>query len=172
MQRFGRYEVIEELGAGSMGAVYKARDPMMVRDVAIKTIIPHIIGGPQADEFRERFFREARAAGRLAHPGIVTIYDVSEQDGIPFLVMEFVQGRTLQSVLDSERLPVDRVLDIGIQLADALEYAHRNGVIPRDIKPANILMTDDGHIKIADFGIAKLSDAQATSTGQVLGTPA
>jgi serine/threonine protein kinase len=172
MQRFGRYEVIEELGAGSMGAVYKARDPMMARDVAIKTIVPHIIGGPQADEFRERFFREARAAGRLAHPGIVTIHDVSEQDGIPFLVMEYVQGRTLQSVLESERLPIDRVLEIGIQLSDALDYAHRNGVIHRDIKPANILVTVDGNIKIADFGIAKLNDSQATSTGQVLGTPA
>src|SRR5262245_14846269 len=172
MQSFGRYEIIEELGSGAMGAVYKAHDPVMVRDVAIKTIVPHIVGGPQALDFRERFFREARAAGRLAHPGIVTIYDVAEQDGVPFLVMEYVAGRTLQSILEAERLPLDRVLDIGIQLADALDYAHRNGVIHRDIKPSNILITADSRAKIADFGIAKLADSQVTNTGQVLGTPA
>ena len=88
MQNFGRYEILQQIGAGAMGAVYKARDPVMGRDVAIKTILPHAIEGPQAAEFRERFFREARAAGRLAHPGIVTMFDVAEQDGAPFLVME------------------------------------------------------------------------------------
>jgi serine/threonine-protein kinase len=172
MQHFGRYEVTEELGSGAMGAVYKAVDPTMGRDVAIKTIVPHVVAGPQAAEFRDRFFKEARAAGRLSHPGIVTIYDFAEQDGIPFLVMEYVQGRTLQSLLESERLTLDRAFDIGIQLSEALDYAHRNGVIHRDIKPANILVTADGRAKIADFGIAKLNDSQLTTTGQVLGTPA
>src|SRR5271168_4454254 len=99
MQNIGRYQVIEQIGAGAMGVVYKARDPMMGREVAIKTILTHAIEGPQSAEFRERFFREAQAAGRLAHPGIVTVYDVSEHDGTPFLVMEYIDGRTLQSIL-------------------------------------------------------------------------
>src|SRR5262245_26729153 len=107
MQSFGRYEIIEQLGAGGMGAVYKARDPMMGRDVAIKPMLSHAFEGPQAAEFRERFFREAQAAGRLAHSGIVTMYDVSEHESTPFLVMEYVAGRTLQSILDNERLDKD-----------------------------------------------------------------
>src|ERR1051326_8601682 len=173
MQSLGRYEIIEQLGAGAMGSVYRARDPMMGRDVAIKTILSHAIEGPQSGEFRERFFREARAAGRLAHSGIVTVYDVSEHEGTPFLVMEYVAGRTLQSLLESgERLAMDRICDFSIQLAEALDYAHRNGVIHRDIKPANILITADGHLKIADFGVARLAESQATSTGFLLGTPA
>src|SRR5215475_1227309 len=134
-----------------MGAVYKARDPMMSRDVAIKTILAHAIDGPQSTEFRERFFREAQAAGRLAHPGIVAMYDVAEHEGTPFLVMEYVAGRTLQSLLESGRIELKRVYDFGIQIAEALDYAHRNGVIHRDIKPANMLVTADGLVKIADF---------------------
>src|SRR5215831_6774244 len=173
MQNLGRYQIVEQLGAGAMGTVYKARDPMMGRDVAIKTILTHVIDGPQGGEFRDRFFREARAAGRLAHPGIVTVYDVSEHDGTPFLVMEYVAGRNLQSMLESgERLEMNQVCDIGVQLAEALDYAHRNGVIHRDIKPANILITPDGRVKIADFGVARLADAQVTSTGALFGTPA
>jgi serine/threonine-protein kinase len=172
MECVGRYEIIEELGRGAMGAVYKARDPMMDRDVAIKRILAHAAQGPEAPEFRERFFREARAAGRLGHAGIVTVFDVSEHEGTPFLAMEYIAGRTLQSILQSgERLDMDRVCDLGIQLAEALNYAHQNGVIHRDIKPANILVTKDNRAKIADFGIAKLSESQVTSTGQLLGTP-
>jgi predicted Ser/Thr protein kinase len=172
-QQFGRYEILEQLGAGSMGAVFKAHDPVMGRDVAIKTILAHAIEGPQGEEFRERFFREAKAAGRLNHPGIVTVFDVSEHEGTPFLVMEFVPGRTLQSILQSgERLDMDAVCDLGIQLAEALHYAHRNGVIHRDIKPANVLITADNRAKIADFGVAKLLESQVTATSQLLGTPA
>ena len=164
---------MEELGRGTMGAVYKATDPMMDREVAIKTILSNALSGPQAAEFRERFFREAKAAGRLAHPGIVTVFDVSEHEGIPFLVMEYVVGQTLQSLLQSGvRFDADTVLDLGIQLADALEYAHSHGVIHRDIKPANILVTEDYRTKITDFGVAKLAESQVTSAGQLLGTPA
>lgn len=164
---------MEELGRGTMGAVYKATDPMMDREVAIKTILSNALSGPQAAEFRERFFREAKAAGRLAHPGIVTVFDVSEHEGIPFLVMEYVVGQTLQSLLQSGvRFNADTVLDLGIQLADALEYAHSHGVIHRDIKPANILVTEDYRTKITDFGVAKLAESQVTSAGQLLGTPA
>jgi serine/threonine protein kinase len=173
METLGRYEVIERLGQGSMGTVYKARDPIMGRDVAIKRILDQVFTGQEGNEFRERFFREARAAGRLAHPGIVTVFDVSEHEGIPFLVMEYVAGRTLQSILQlDERMDLNRVCDIGIQLADALDYAHQNGVVHRDIKPANILVTNEGRVKIADFGVAKLAESQATAAGRILGTPA
>jgi serine/threonine-protein kinase len=172
MAHLGRYEVIEELGQGSMGTVFRAHDPLMERDVAIKRILAQT-AGTEGAEFRERFFREARAAGRLAHPGIVRVFDVSEQDGAPFLVMEYIAGRTLQSILlNGERLSLERVCDLGIQLAEALHYAHHNGVIHRDIKPANILITDDNLVKIADFGIAKLIESQLTLGGQLLGTPA
>src|SRR6516164_2297847 len=152
MWSLGRYEIIEQLGQGSMGVVYRARDPMLDRDVAIKRILVPAGDGPAAAEFRERFFREARAAGKLSHPGIVTVFDVAEHEGTPFLVMEYVAGRTLLSILQSgERVSLDYACDVGIQLGEALDYAHRNRVVHRDIKPANILVTADGRIKIADF---------------------
>jgi serine/threonine protein kinase len=173
----GRYEIVEELGRGAMGSVYKAHDPAMGRTVALKTILSSALTGPQAGEYRERFYREARAAGSLAHPGIVPVFDVGEHGGLPYLVMEFVEGRTLaDAAKKGERFTVDRVCDIGQQLADALAYAHRQGVIHRDIKPANILMTSrevygSERPRITDFGIAKLIASEMTSTGQLLGTP-
>jgi len=173
MQNLGRYAIIDRLGEGAMGIVYKARDPMMDRDVAIKTILVHASEGPDAAEFRERFFREAKAAGRLSHPGIVTVFDVSEHESTPFLVMEFIAGRTLLSILQSGgQMDMARACKLGIQLSEALDYAHRNGVVHRDIKPANILITDDDRLKVADFGIAKLTETQHTIAGQLLGTPA
>jgi serine/threonine-protein kinase len=173
MKQIGRYKVVEELGQGAMGAVYKASDPMMDRVVAVKTILASALTGPLAADYRERFFREARAAGRLAHPGIVTVYDVAEQEGIPFLVMEYVEGQTLEKLLEAGgRFDADRVIEFGQQLADALDYAHKNGVVHRDIKPANIIVTSDGRPKITDFGVAKLTASQVTTTGQLLGTPA
>ena len=173
----GRYEILQELGQGAMGVVYKGRDPMMDRTVAIKRILSVALSGPMANEYRERFYREARAAGRLQHPGIVAVYDVGEHEGTPFLVMEYITGRTLASVLDAgHRLPVERIYDLGKQIAEALDYAHKNGVVHRDIKPANILLTDAAahgveRPKITDFGVAKLTAAQITTTGQLLGTP-
>jgi len=177
-QKIGRYEIIEEKGRGAMGAVYIARDPAMDRIVALKTIHSLALSGPQADEFRERFYREARAAGGLSHPGIVTIFDVGEQDGVPYLVMEFIEGRTLaESAKNGQRFTFERVCEIGQQVAEALAYAHKHGVIHRDIKPANILLTSEEKYgverpKITDFGVAKLGAAQLTSTGQILGSPA
>ena len=173
----GRYEILQELGQGAMGVVYKGRDPIMDRAVAIKRILSVALSGPMADEYRERFYREARAAGRLQHPGIVAVYDVGEHEGTPYLVMEYVSGRTLGSLLDSgQRFTMERIYDLGKQIAEALDYAHRNGVVHRDIKPANILLTDPAahgveRTKITDFGVARLTASQITTTGQLLGTP-
>lgn len=177
LTQIGRYAIEAELGHGAMGSVYRARDPMMDRTVAIKTILATALTGPLAEEYRERFLREARAAGRLSHPGIVTVYDVGEFESTPFLVMEFIPGRTLASALDAgERFPFDRIYEIGQQLAEALGFAHASGVIHRDIKPANILLTTPAgqsaeRAKIADFGVAKLTATQMTATGQLMGTP-
>ncbi|MGD0480061.1 MAG: protein kinase [Terracidiphilus sp.] len=174
----GRYEIIAELGRGAMGSVFKANDPAVGRIVALKTIHSAALSGTQAAEYRARFYREARASGVLAHPAIVPVFDVGEHEGAPFLVMEFVDGHTLDSAMKKgERFTLDRVCEIGQQLADALGYAHRQGVIHRDIKPANILMTSREvygaeRPRITDFGIAKLAASEITSTGQMLGTPA
>lgn len=177
-KKIGRYEIIEEKGRGAMGAVYLARDPAMDRVVALKTIHSVALTGPQGEEFRERFHREARAAGGLTHPGIVTVFDVGEQDAIPYLVMEYIDGQTLDAAAKhGERFTFERVCEIGQQIAEALGYAHKNGVVHRDIKPANILLTSKEKYgierpKITDFGVAKLGAAHLTTTGQVLGTPA
>src|SRR5580700_6457825 len=126
----GRYEILEELGHGAMGTVYRAKDPAMDRVVALKTIISVAIISQQGSEFRERFYREARAAGRLAHPGIVAMFDVGEHEDLPFMVMEFVKGQTLADVVKKgERLTLERVCEIGQQIAEALGYAHRQGVV-------------------------------------------
>jgi eukaryotic-like serine/threonine-protein kinase len=161
-----------------MGTVYRAKDPAMDRVVALKTIIAVALASDQGNEFRERFYREARAAGGLAHPGIVPMFDVGEHEGVPFLVMEFISGRTLaDAVKKGERLSLDRACEIGQRVAEALGYAHQRGVVHRDIKPANILLTSREAYgierpKIADFGVAKLAEGRTTMTGQLLGTPA
>lgn len=178
IQKIGRYEIIQEKGRGAMGSVFVARDPAMDRVVAVKTIHSLALQGPQAAEYRERFYREARASGRLAHPGIVPMFDVGEQDDLPYLVMEYIEGQTLaDAAKGGQRFTLERVCEIGQQIAEALGYAHKNGVVHRDIKPANILLTSKEKYgierpKITDFGIAKLSAAQITTTGQMLGTPA
>lgn len=176
--KIGRYEILAELGRGAMGIVYRAKDPAMERVVAVKTIISVALASPQGSEFRERFYREARTAGALNHPGIVAVFDVGEHEGMPFLVMEFVAGRTLaDSAKTGERLSVDRICEFGGQIAEALAYAHQRGVVHRDIKPANVLLTSAEaygieRTKITDFGVAKLAEGQTTLTGQMLGTPA
>jgi serine/threonine-protein kinase len=174
-KRFGRYEVLSELGRGAMGVVYKARDPKINRTVAIKTIS---LAGQSAEdekEFRERFVREAEAAGRLSHPGIVTIFDVGEEAETrsPYIVMEYVGGESLDQALSRDRkLPIDKALQLALELAEALDCAHGQGVVHRDLKPSNILLTEEGHAKIADFGIAKLNLSNQTLPGRALGTPA
>ncbi|HEX8712682.1 MAG TPA: serine/threonine-protein kinase [Terracidiphilus sp.] len=173
----GRYEIVEELGRGAMGSVFKARDPAVGRTVALKTILSVALTGAQSQEYVSRFLREAHAAGSLAHPGIVPVFDVGEHEGVPFLVMEFVEGRTLAEAMHKgERFTLDQVCEIGGQIGEALGYAHRHGVVHRDIKPANILMTSRAvygfeRPRITDFGIAKLTDTAITTTGQLMGTP-
>ena len=171
-----RYEIDAEIGRGAMGVVYRARDPKLDRTVAIKTV--SLLGlEPDAEqEYRERFVVEARAAGRLSHAGVVTIFDVREEaeTRAPYLVMEYVEGQSLQKLLSRENrtLPLSTTLHLIQEVAEALHYAHAQGVVHRDIKPANILVDADGHAKIADFGIAKLNQTELTLPGQVLGSPA
>src|SRR5664280_1876119 len=174
MDRIGRYKIVRELGRGAMGVVYHAIDPNIGRPVAIKTI--HFGGNRKPEEIerqRERLFREARSAGMLSHPGIVTIYDVEQQGDLAYIAMEYVDGPTLDQML-SEPAPLDaeRMFSILGQTAVALDYAHSKGIVHRDIKPANIMLSADGTAKIADFGIAKIAAAEnLTMTGSIVGTP-
>jgi eukaryotic-like serine/threonine-protein kinase len=159
-----------------MGVVYKARDPKIDRFVAVKTISLSGQNPEEEREYRERFFHEAQAAGRLLHPGIVTIFDTGEdpESHIAFIVMEFIAGESLDRLLSekTKRLPIDSALRLSEELAEALDHAHGQGVVHRDMKPANVLVTPEGHAKIADFGIAKVNLAHLTIPGRVLGTPA
>lgn len=175
IKRFGRYEVVGELGRGAMGVVYKARDPQIDRMVAVKTVSLRGHDAEAESEYRARFLNEAQAAGRLHHPGIVSVFDVGEDadSGDPYIVLEYVSGEALNRVLAREhKLSLSRALQIAEEVARALDYAHEQGVTHRDIKPGNILITEDGHAKIADFGIAKLNLAHFTVPGRLLGTPA
>ena len=172
----GRYEIVSELGRGAMGTVYKAWDPKIERFAAIKTILLHQSGIHEQREFRSRFFVEAQAAGRLLHPGIVTLFDVGEEPGTsdPYIVMEYIEGPTLRDLLSEKgnKLPLDHALRIALEVAEALDYAHEQRVVHRDIKPANILITKQGQAKIGDFGIAQLDLTHLTVPGRVFGTPA
>ncbi|MFQ5789048.1 MAG: protein kinase, partial [Acidobacteriota bacterium] len=171
----GRYQLRGELGRGTGGVVYRGYDPVIDRLVALKTVVlPDSFSSGQRQAFLERFFLEARIAGKLIHPHIVVTYDAAhdERTGIPFMVMELVEGDSLAKRLEkSGRLPWKVALDLAIPLAEALDYAHHQGVVHRDIKPANVLLTRHGTPKIADFGIAKLPSAQLTQSGVVMGTP-
>jgi serine/threonine protein kinase/tetratricopeptide (TPR) repeat protein len=174
--KLGRYEVLNELGKGAMGVVYLAKDPVIGRMVAIKTIRTSQTGDDDSEsrEFRERFVREAQTAGILSHPNIVTIHDIGEdsESRTSFIAMEYIEGRNLKSLLaEKKKFIWDEIADLIAQIAEALDYAHRKGIIHRDIKPANIILTTDGKIKITDFGIAKIASSNLTTTGQFLGTP-
>ncbi len=175
-KRFGRYEIIAEIGRGAMGVVYKARDPKIDRFVAVKTISLSGHSPEEQREYRDRFFHEAQAAGRLLHPGIVTVFDTGEEpEGrIAYIVMEYIAGQSLEQVLSrsSQKLSLSTALLLAEELAEALDHAHAQGVVHRDLKPANILVTSEGHAKIADFGIAILNSARLTLDGRSLGTPA
>jgi CHASE2 domain-containing sensor protein/tRNA A-37 threonylcarbamoyl transferase component Bud32 len=169
----GRYEILMELGKGAMGTVYKGRDPKINRLLAIKTIrFSDEFEENQLQEIKERFFREAELAGKLSHPGIVAIYDVGEDYDLTYMAMEFLDGEDLDKYCRKNNLlTIRKILDIIAETADALEYAHSNGVIHRDIKPANIMLLRSGRIKVTDFGIAKSMSSSKTRSGIILGTP-
>jgi len=170
----GRYQILNEIGKGAMGVVYRARDPMINREVALKAIpLADEFEGRELEEARGRFFREAEMAGRLSHPHIVTIFDAGEHDGTAYIAMELLRGRHLVEHTQPERLlPVAVALDLVGRLADALHFAHQRQVVHRDIKPANVMYDPSGaQLKITDFGIARLTDSARTRTGVVLGTP-
>src|SRR5580658_663453 len=173
MDRIGRYKIVRELGRGAMGIVYLATDPTIGRQVAIKTIrLSEVSNAEERARLRERLFREARSAGVLSHPGIVTIYDMEAQDDLAYIAMEYVNGPTLDQLISGQPLAPDRMFGILGQTAVALDYAHQKGIVHRDIKPANIMVTEDGSSKITDFGIAKIStNEQFTMTGAIVGTP-
>ncbi len=168
----GKYEIRRELGRGAMGVVYEGYDPVIKRTVALKTIRPDQLAGGDAAAMVARFRREAQAAGRLNHPNIVSIYDFGEEGGISYIAMEFVQGRELKACFEAnERFRTADIVRIMTQLLGALDYSHRQGVIHRDVKPANIFMLPDGSVKVADFGIAHIEASNLTQSGTVLGTP-
>jgi protein kinase-like protein len=174
-RNIGRYEILEEIGRGSMGVVYRARDPRIGRIVALKCVAFAFPLAPgEEDQFLTRFYEEARIAGRLSHPNIVTIHDVGtrEADGAAFMAMEHVTGTNLQELLaGGGRLVFPQVATLARQAGEALDYSHGCGVIHRDIKPGNLVLTDGGQLKILDFGIARLASANATKPGRLLGTP-
>jgi serine/threonine-protein kinase len=168
----GRYEIVRELGQGAMGTVYLGRDPKINREVAIKTLAYSGIDDTELPMIKERFFREAEAAGRLNHPGIVTIFDAGEEHDLAYLAMEFLGGEDLSvHCKPNTLLPVAEVMEIVADIAEALAYAHRNDVVHRDIKPANIMRQRDGSVKVTDFGIARVVSDSQTQTGMILGTP-
>ncbi|MCK0165678.1 serine/threonine-protein kinase [Marinobacter sp. S6332] len=176
-ESFAKYKVEEVLGEGAMGVVYACYDSAIGRRVAIKTIHAHLLQGAEGEELRQRFSREIRAVGKLSHPNIVGIFDTDEAQGAngaiePYFVMEFVDGQDLQAYLTGgTRFPLTKTIDIACQVLDAFEYTHKLGIIHRDVKPANIFLTEDGRIKIADFGIARVDNSSLTQTGAVMGTP-
>jgi predicted Ser/Thr protein kinase len=169
----GRYELRDELGRGAMGVVYRAHDPVIGRDVAVKTMHLSEAGtGMSREELVGRFQTEARAAGLLTHPNIVVVYDAGEEEGIFYITMELVEGRSLQTLLDARQLfPLPRVIKLMEQVCSALDFAHQRNVVHRDIKPANLMLTADDTVKITDFGTAKILQFGTAQTSHVMGTP-
>ncbi len=180
--KLGPYQILGPIGAGGMGEVFRARDTRLLRDVAVKVLPASFASDP---ERRARFEQEARAASALNHPNIITLLDIGDADGVLFIAMEYIEGKTLRELLGAGQLPTRKVLEIAEQLADGLAKAHGAGILHRDLKPDNVMVSKDGFVKILDFGLAKLGAAlvdgasdletvarPATSPGAVVGTAA
>ena len=171
LKALGRYRILGELGRGAMGVVYRAVDPLIEREVALKTLLPDLPEDVIGD-VRVRFLREARSAGRLNHFNIVTIFDVGEEGGTAYIAMELLEGRSLQQMLkDAERIPFHSAADIIAQVADALQHAHQASIVHRDVKPANVVVSPAGRAKLTDFGVAYLPASDMTQSGSALGSP-
>ncbi len=174
-ERLGRYQVIMEVGRGAMGVVYRGWDPQLERPVAIKAILAEAVTGATKEEIVARFLREAKLAARIVHPGVVTVFDAGEEQGQLFLVMELVEGESLAARLRRGDFPTtEQALELAAQVAEALGAAHQSGIVHRDVKPANVLITRDGRVKVSDFGVAKaVGEATGlTRTGTAMGSPA
>ena len=180
--RIGPYEILDAIGAGGMGEVYRARDTRLHRDVALKVLPPALVSDPGR---RTRFVQEARAASALEHPHIAVIHEIAETDGTIFIVMELIRGEPLKALISRGPLPASRTIELALEIAEALARAHESGIVHRDLKPANVMITADGHVKVIDFGLAKLTgrrDEDETATvvvaddltgaGMVVGTAA
>jgi eukaryotic-like serine/threonine-protein kinase len=168
VNKLGKYELIHELGRGGMGIVYRARDPIINRLVALKTITTGVADYPN---LLQRFYREAQSAGGLQHPNIVTIYDMGEESGTPYIAMELIEGETLEQLIAGRpNLPLSLKLTYAIQACRAFDYAHKRGIVHRDIKPANVMLSKDGTVKVVDFGIARVLESSKTQTGMLIGT--
>src|SRR5689334_19251818 len=165
-----RYELVELVGTGGMSSVYKAHDRLLERNVALKILHPHY---GDDEEYVERFRREARAVAQMSHPNIVTVIDRGEDDGRQYIVFEYVDGENLKELVErTGPLPARRAVELALEIADALAFAHQHGLVHRDVKPQNVLLTPDGEAKVTDFGIARSLDVEqgVTQTGTVLGT--
>lgn len=172
LTKAGRYQIVSELGRGSMGVVYQGFDPVIGRTVAIKTMLTEGFAPAEFEEYKARFQREAQAAGVLAHPNIVTVYDFGEDSGVLYLAMELLEGKSLQALVEEQTiLPVETIIPMYEQVCSALDHAHRHRIVHRDIKPANIMILESGLVKVTDFGIAKMMSMGMTQAGQILGTP-
>lgn len=172
LQQLGKYKILGELGRGAMGIVYRGFDPLIEREVAIKTLRADLLEGGEKATLLARFKHEAQAAGRLNHPAIVQVYDYGEEGGHVYIAMELIQGKELKEYIAEEtRFDLQGIVRMMEELLDALGFAHRNGVVHRDIKPSNIVVLKDGRIKVTDFGIARLESSTLTQAGNVLGTP-
>jgi serine/threonine protein kinase len=170
VQKLGKYEILAELGHGAMGVVYQARDPFLGRLVALKTINSNLVDRP---DLLERFYQEAQSAGKLQHPNIVTIFELGQEKDTPFIAMEYLDGESLEkTIVRQSDLPLALKVGYIVRICQALEYAHKNRVVHRDIKPGNIMVNSEGVVKVVDFGIARLVDFSRTHTNMMIGTPA
>ena len=172
LTKAGRYQVVSELGRGSMGIVYRGFDPVIGRTVAIKTMLIEGLPPSEFEEYKQRFQREAQSAGVLTHPNIVTVYDFGEDEGVLYLAMEFLEGKSIQELVEKHNvMPIETLLPMYEQICSALDHAHQHKIVHRDIKPANIMILESGLVKVTDFGIAKVMSMGMTQAGQILGTP-